>query len=606
MIAGTEHSESARPHATPSPAAERRDAQRKRIARIATLAIGAILVGFGGIIARVVMLKLDPPEQLAAAAGGTWSRTSEYARRGDILDREGRIIATSSIGHRLFIDPQEVEDLYSISLDLTHLIGGDPVEYDQKLFARRDTRYVVLNHLLDDVQVDAIRRANLRGVGLEPRLVREYTSDQIGSLIIGKVGFEHTGQGGAEHRFDHRLSATDGAIRYLRDSSGRPLWIEPAGYTSQTDGESVRLSIDLVIQEIAERRIHEAVEEVNAVGGRMVVLDPHSGEVLAMCDLLRQPEGREAVITDPDREKHPSLGRNRCAIDFYEPGSTFKPFIWSVATERGKATPDEILQTPTSDPGYRTPFGRMIRDSHYYGPSTWEKVLIKSMNSGMAIVAQRFTHHEMQDVIRAWGFGRITGAGIPGESKGLVTEPKDWNDYSQTSVAFGHEICVTALQMVQAFSAFARDGSMPQIRFTAIEDDTVVVPVVRQVITPETALQTRTLMHRVMNEGTGQRAKSEKYTMFGKSGTAQMVKPEGGGYFENRYTSGFIAGAPLENPRIIVLCVIDDPDKAINHWGGVVAGQPVRDVIDEILGYLGVEPDLAPDPNRSSVVSARD
>ena len=422
--------------------------------------------------------------------------------------------------------------------------------------------------------------------------MRDYTSDQIGSLIIGKVGFEHTGQGGAEHRFDARLSPRDGNVRYLRDAAGRPLWIEPSGYVDEQHGRHVRLSIDLVIQEIAERRLRQAVEDVNAVGGRMIVLDPRSGEVLAMCDVLRAPDGREALITDPDRDKHPSLGRNRCAIDFYEPGSTFKPFIWSVATERGKAKPDEMLPTPTGPPGYRTSFGRVIRDSHYYGPSTWEKVLIKSMNTGMAMVAQRFTHREMQEILRAWGFGNITGAGVPGESKGLITDPKNWNDYSQTSVSFGHEICVTPLQMVQAFSAFARDGSMPQIRFTAAADDTVVVPVVRRVIKPETAHQTRELMHRVMHEGTGRRAISEKYTMFGKSGTAQMVKPEGGGYFENRYTSGFIAGAPLNSPRIVVLCVIDDPDKTINHWGGEVAGQPVRDVIDQVLGYLGVPPDV--------------
>lgn len=570
---------------------EHHQRQSERCRRAAAVWISVLLTTFVVLFARVAQLKIEPSPLLAVTAGSPYSTRLELARRGDLLDREGRMIATSCIGYRLFVDPQEVEDLQTIAVDLAHLTGGDPIEYDRKIIKRERTRYVVLEHLLTDGQIDAIRRTRLRGVGLEPRLVREYTSDDTARIVVGKVGFEHTGQGGMELRFNDRLTPSNGRLTYLRDSGGSPLWIDPAGYQPRHDGDDVRLSIDLVIQEIAERKLRESVEQYNAGGGRLVVLDVGTGEILALCDILRPRTGWDEVTDDPNRLIHPSLGRNRCATDPYEPGSTFKPFIWSLATEWGHARLDEILSTP-SEPAYRTSRGRRIRDSHYYGPSSWEKVLIKSMNSGMAIVAERLTPWEMQEALMRFGFGQRTGAGLPGESAGLVTLPKNWNHYTQTSVSMGHEVGVTPLQMVQAFSAFARDGTMPDLRLTAVADAEPRAPIVRRALSPEIALLTRRILRRVMTEGTGRKSQSEQYQLFGKSGTAQLPKKGGGGYYENRYVSSFIAGAPLEHPRLIVLCVIDDPDRKISHWGGEVAGPVVRDVMDEALGYLGVAPDI--------------
>jgi len=577
-------------------------AQAERVSAAARVWAALLALCFLGLLGRVLYMKVSPDPRLAETSGSPYSSMRELGRRGDLVDRAGRIIATSSVGYRLFVDPHEVDDLQTVAVEIAHVIGGDPVDYDQKIIERQHTRFVVLNQLLSDAQVEAVRGAGIRGVGLEPRLVREYADDAIGGVLIGKVGFEHSGQGGMEHRFEPRLAPEDGRLTYLRDARGEPLWIEPSGYVPSADGEHVRLSLDLAIQEIAERHVLATVEKYNAGGGRMIVADPVTGEILAMVDILRERAGWDEFTTDPARATHPSLGRNRCATDPYEPGSTFKPFIWASITEMGRARIDEVMPTPSVGP-YHTSRGRKIRDAHYYGPSSWERVLVKSMNSGMAYAAERLTHGEMQNVLRAWGFGRRTGTGIPGESPGIITPPKRWNHHSQTSVAYGHELCVTPLQMVQAFSAFCRDGTMPDLRLTAVDDRRAYVPVLRRAVNEDTAILTRGIMRKVMLEGTGQRAQSERYQIFGKSGTAQLPKKDGGGYHENRYVSSFVGAAPLDAPRVVVLCVIDDPDRKKGHYGGEVAGPCVRDVIDETLGYLGVVPDLVQPVNSGGLAS---
>ena len=556
------------------------------------LLIGSLVVMFA-LVGRVVQLKVDPDPRLEPAAGGSTSARSELAPRGDVLDRRGRVMATSSVGYRLFVDPQEVDDLMTIALDLAELINGDEIEIDMKIAERIDSRYVVIEHLLHDWQVAAVRDAGLRGVGLEPRLVRHYPNGELAAALVGKVGFEHTGLSGAEHLYQGVLDPERGRLEYLRDARRRTLWIEPEGYSPGRPGESVRLSIDLVIQEIVERELQEVVEERNAGGGRMVVMDVRTGEILAMHDIINHREGWSDPIEDPGREIDPGLARNRCIADPYEPGSTFKPFIWAVATELGKAEPDEAIDTPDGMSGpHRTSRGRRIRDVRYWGPVSWKTVLVRSLNSGMAIVAERMSHEQMQQAIDAFGFGSPTGVGLPGETSGLITAPDNWSHYTQTSVCMGHEIGVTPLQMVRAFSAFARDGTMPPLRMTAWNEHDVPFRFKNRVIGEDIAMIAREAMAAVINEGTGQRAQSDRYQLFGKSGTAQLPRREGGGYHDGRYISSFIAGAPFDEPRIVAICVVDDPDRERGYYGGTIAGPVVRNVIDQALNYLGVPPEL--------------
>jgi cell division protein FtsI (penicillin-binding protein 3) len=578
---------------------------------------------------RVAWLKTTDDPRLVAAAGVHQSTAPEPAARGQIVDRRGRVLAASLMGRRLFADPAmiwergwekirkgRIEDPDSpavgdpfkdASLAIGGAIGVPPSQIESILRKRADDRYVQLWDMLTPEQVEAIRALGIPGVGIESRPIREYPAGLLASMVIGRVGVEQKGQAGAELRHDAQVRGKDGQLVFLRDVKRQPLWIDGSDYQPPRDGVDIRLSIDLVVQEIAERQLQAAVKQWNAGGGRAVVMDVQTGDILAMADVLHPRKGWKEVTTDPSRSLHPSLGRNRNVTDPYEPGSTFKPFVWATATELGVFKPESIVPLPSGP--YVTKFGRTIRDVKYYGPVSWKKVLVKSLNGGMACAAERMKFSQMQDMLQRFGFGQKTGVGIPGESEGLVTTPKKWSVYTQTSVCMGHEIGVTPVQMVQAFSAFCRDGTCVPARLALGADDAeerFTVPS-RRVMPEAIALTAREAMEGVMIEGTGRKAQSEFYRMFGKSGTAQLPKPkgQGKGYFEDRYVSSFIAGAPFENPRIVCLVVIDDPDKAKGHFGGSIAGPVSRDIIDETLHYMGVEPDQ-PEAQAELAVKQRD
>ena len=559
----------------------------QRIVAVALFVCLSVTLALSAGFYRVISLKVNTPEKLTSVATRTDSTIIQHATRGALLDRRGRILAGSRVGYKLFVDPSLVENIEQLAFELGEKLKLPPATIERKILERKNSQYVVVVNLLEQWQVELIRNSSYDSVKLEPRLVRSYPQGNSIASLIGLVGTEHIGLAGLEHALNHSLDGKSGILVRLRDADYQTLWVDPEDYYPKVDGKDVQLTIDVVIQEIATNHLRKEVLRCNAGGGRVVVLDPKTGDVLAMTDILNQRENWTQEVSDPMREIDPRLGRNRCLSDPYEPGSTFKPFVWSLATELGKVSVDELLPTPTGSP-HKTSFGRIIRDAHYYGPSTWKKVLIKSLNSGMAIVAERLSNDEMRNGITEFGFGTPTHLGLAGETSGIMTTSKNWSEYTQTSVAMGHEIAVTPVQMVQGFCAFARDGSIPQLRLIAKTEQSV--PIVKQAITPEIARTTRSILGLVMTEGTGMNSQSDLYDLFGKSGTAQLPRADGKGYFEDRYTASFIAGAPLENPAIVVICVIDDPDKKIAHFGGKVAGPVVRDIIDDTLEYLGVLP----------------
>lgn len=573
----------------------------RRIAFVSALTGTLLLLGLALVFVRVIQLQIRPSANLIRYAPLTVSTHLEMGLRGDLLDRRGRILATSRMGRRLFVDPSYVDDPYTIGIDLAQLLDADALEFDRKIQARLGKRYAPLIPLLNDEQVEAVRTARFKGVGLEPVLVRHQPQQAaLAAALIGTVGTDHEGRTGMEYLFDHLLLGTSGSLTYLRDVHRRAMWIEPDDYRRSWHGTNLRLSLDIEIQRIALEELRKQVEAYNAGGGRLIVLDPASGEILALCDILRHRDGFEDYAPDPDRQLNPAWGRNRCVTDPYEPGSTFKPIVWAAVTQLNLADPDEVIDTHQGI--YRTDYGRIVHDSYPYDHLTWEQVLIKSSNIGMATVAQRMTYQQLQDAVRRFGFGRPTGSGFPGESPGIVTPPGKWTNYSQTSVSFGHEIAVTPLQMVRAFSAFARDGTLPTIQLLAVDARQPVRlrAIIEQRALPESiAMQTRLILRRVMQEGTGRKAeKGARYRMFGKSGTAQLPDAQAGGYHDDRYVISFIAGAPLDDPRIVVLCIIEDPDRSIGHLGGAICGPVVRNVVNRALEYLGVSPELTPNPNR--------
>ena len=591
-----------------------------RIRNWTRITLGCTMVALSLTLVRVAQLKVAPPDKLDAAAGRRTSERAELAPRGEVLDRRGRPLAMSLVGYRLYCDPAfiyergwdaakkraktdpnavaECDPFRDAAIALAPILRTTPQQVHELLKTNAERRYVVLAQDVDEAQVDLLRQLDLDGIGMETKLVRDYPAGGLASQLVGKVGFEHTGQAGVEYAFDRDLRPVPGHVKALRDAFGRTLWINRQDYVPGDPGDDVRLSIDLAIQESAERHLGKMVDDMNAGGGRVIVLDAQNGDVLAMADILRERPGWKEATRDPSRKIHPALGRNRNFTDPYEPGSTFKSFVWARATQVGAARPSEIIPLPAGP--YTTPFGRTIHDVKYPGPVSWKTVLVKSLNGGMAMVAMRMSFEQMQQAVRDFGFGQKVAMGIPGESAGIVTAPGKWSKYSQTSVAMGHEIAVTPIQMARAFSAFARDdGTMVQPRLVMPrgggERGVDRTGASKPVIDSQVLAVAREAMLGVVEEGTARKAQSAHYRMFGKTGTAELAVPGQRGYDRDRYVASFIAAAPATNPRLVVLCVIDDPDKRKGHFGGSIAGPVVRDVVDDALQYLGVPYDQAED-----------
>lgn len=628
-----------------------------------TLLAAAVLISLGllAVVGRVAQLQLKPDAPLVAHMQSRMATRPMPTLRGELLDIRGRLLSTTRFGYRAFLDPVAFEHLSEGELDeaiisIAQAVGISPEVVADRLYPRleenarrariRETgietdpplRYVVIGGMLSDEQAETVRRLHIPGLHLEQRSIREYPGGQDVASIVGKVGFEHTGLLGAELALEDRLHETDGRIRYVRDARGNPLWVNPGDWQPGEPGSSVRLSIDLQIQRIAIEELTRGMEECDAAGGRCIVLDPHTGEILAMVDLTRPVEGaipfqwedasaprvrapapdprdmpRYIVFPQPEPgQPAPAIARNRCVEDVYEPGSTFKAFIWSVITERRLARIDEVFDTEGGR--WLTSYGRKVEDVVRRPHMTWAEVLINSSNIGMVKAGERLTFDQLHDAVRRFGFGKPTGIGLPGEASGLVTSLKSWSKYTQTSVCFGYEVAVTPVQMVRAFSAFARSGSLagtlPHLRLTAIDPNDPDPLVVPRVLPAEVALLTREIMAKVaenmQSRMTGKATPEEgwRYTMFGKSGTANIPlgrvpkgkrRPTGSrGYFEGQYNSSFIAAGPTEDPRLVILAIIDDPGparvRARTHYGSYTAGPVVRRVMERSLAYLGVPP----------------
>jgi cell division protein FtsI (penicillin-binding protein 3) len=507
-------------------------------------------------------------------------------------------------------------------------------------------RYLTVGDILTDEQVERVRALTvkskdktapkpLRGVVLERVPEREFVAGDEVAAIVGKVGFGDEGLVGAEYRLNDELKGEAGKISYARDRTGRPLWIEAGFIVPPAHGQSMRLSIDLEIQRIVHDELTRQVEKTNAAGGRVVVVDPATGEVLAIADVIRDVPNAVAfpwvpvdekgkrlsdatfdedaryqwLRPDDGRKIHAALGRNRAVEDVYEPGSTFKPFVWATITELGLIKPDKMIDTEGGH--WRAPDGRPLSDVVERDRQTWSEVLVNSSNIGMVKGAQLLSYKQTHDMLTRFGFGERTNVGLPGEAAGIIPSLQNWKLYTQVSVSYGHNIAVTPVQMARAFSVFAREGihagTLPTLRLTALGSDEAA-PVTYRVLPPDTARMTRQIMGAVVESVERRWMKDEipeggrRYTLFGKSGTALIplgAPPKGfayprgtKGYLQNQFISSFVAGGPVESPQLVCVAIIDDPGPQAGQsrrarYGSAAAGPLAVRVLERSLTYLG-------------------
>jgi len=610
---------------------------RDRVRGVSIFCTALVLTLLGASFVRTVQLQTMPESKLAAFVTERLSTREREGARGDIVDRRGRLLASTRIGYRVFVDPSMLEppfgrlihDLARVT-DLPHNEIAERVlpkiEKSAERVASGGTplRYVSVGGVLSDGQHADALELDHTGVYLESRSVRTYPAGEIVSSLVGKVGVDHNGLLGIERTRDTDMNPSPGVLTYTRDARGNALWVSDGAFQHSGKGGQVRLSIDLVLQQIAKEELERGVREANAAGGRLVMADPATGEILAMVDHVRELDGLEPFdlenppareITEagtvrfetilgkkPSEAPHPAMRRNRCVEDLYEPGSTFKAFTWSLVTESGLADANEIIDTHKGL--WKTSYDRTLKDVSPRDELSWSDVLVFSSNIGMAQVVERMGYAKTRRGLSRFGFGTKTGLELPGESSGILTSEKNWSKYTQTSVAMGYEVGVTPVQMVRAFCAFAREGddagTLPGLHLAAGKTGGVDRGIRYRVLEPWVVYLARDAMAEVAQAMIGRYVNTDgrpepfAYSMFGKSGTAEIVRPDGRGYFRNQHNSSFLGAAPAESPRLIVLVVIDDPGPGFvarrRHFGSAVAGPVVCRVVERSLEYMGVPP----------------
>jgi len=562
-------------------------ARRQRV--VAGILMGLVLASLAALGGRIYYIQRTMGNELLA-----WARNRQImtiplpARRGSILDRRGRVLAGTVMRPSVAVDPAVLADPQDTARRLAPILGLDPRELAHTLAARRNRRFLWIKRRIDRVAADAVRSLGIYGVLIVEEPQRIYPMRTLAAHVVGFTDIDGRGLEGIEKRFDAELAGRPGHRRVMRDAAGRAVWEVPDAYLPPQDGHDVVLTIDAVIQEIAERHLRTAVQERRAECGVVVVMEPRTGEVLAMASY---------PTFDPNRRAdYPaSARRNRVLTDPVEPGSTFKPFVAAAALEEGV--------THLGDPifchnGLYVTGSRRLHDHHPYGTLTFEQVVIKSSNIGMAILGERLGNRRMWEHIRRFGFGEPTGIELPGESAGLVLPLSKWTRYSTTSVPMGQELAITPIQLVTAFSALVNDGVLLRPRVVRaitdhdgriIRDRSAPIVVRRAISARVAAIMAKNVLVRVVNEGTGRRARLERYQVLGKTGTAQVPRRGRRGYEPDAYLSSFVGAVPARDPRIAVLVMIRKPKGA--YYGGTVAAPVVREIMAETLAYLKVPPD---------------
>lgn len=586
----------------------------------ASILFGFLVAVFMVLLGRVGYLQSwGAQKNIARAERQQYQKEPLYARRGSIFDRNGMLMAGTVQSQSVFLDPKFMRQQFQAEgLDpdaamtdalkkLCALVDRDWKDIHATLSDRPEARFIRLADNLDERTMQEIEKLDLPGVGFTPFNVRYYPMGSIAAHVLGGVNADG-GLEGVELKYNSLLAGRDGSKRTLKDARRRPIFVDADDYIPAQHGRHLMLTLDANIQSIAEQELALACEKFNARCGEVVVMDPWTGDVLA---LANYPTFNPQVPGESTAQRR----LNRAVVVPYEPGSTLKPFIVAPALAAGITRPSEVF--PINGPAWPAGYGRrIIRDVHGYSRLALWDVLVKSSNIGMCMLAQRMGNNGLYSALTSFKFGQRTGIELPGEDPGLVNPLKRWNRFSTESIAQGYEMRVTPLQLARGMTAFANGGRLvdPRIVKGTVADDGRVEPSTRvafsqfpQVIDPATSAQMRRILCDVLVRGTAQRARSSKYNFFGKTGTAHSAV--NGAYNESNYTSSFVGGGPYENPRLVIAVVIHDPDKSLAHYGGTVAAPSASKILERALTYLQVpaSPDLPlPEPILQDVLYAFD
>lgn len=541
-----------------------------------------VMVGFWvvlalGLVYRAVDLHVVQHDFLARQGNLRNLRIEPLAaHRGVITDRDGRPLAVSTPVTTLWANPREALE----AEDSWGQLAGNPVldnkQLAQRILPNAQREFVYLARHLAPEQAQQVLSKRIPGIYALTEYRRYYPAAEVTSHIVGFTNIDDVGQEGIELAFENSLRGEPGRKRVVRDLLGRVIQ-DIEILDEARSGEDVRLSIDLRLQYLAYRELLGAVTRHKASGGSVVVLDAHTGEILAMVNQPGYNPNNRVGLT-------PAAMRNRAVTDLFEPGSTLKTMTLAAALEAGMVTPRSMIDT---SPGTIRISGKTIRDHRNYGVMDITTAFGKSSNVMTTKLALKMEPQYLQNTLYRFGFGQATGIRFPGESDGVLPVRTRWRDIEQATLSYGYGMSVTALQLAQAYAVVANRGVRLPVSLTRVEK----VPAGEPVISPQTAATLVEMLGAVVNEGTARQARVDGYAVGGKTGTVHKII--NGAYADDNYLSLFAGIAPLDAPRYVVVVVVDDPaGKA--YYGGEVAAPVFSRVMEGVLRTLNVAPQATP------------
>jgi cell division protein FtsI (penicillin-binding protein 3) len=563
----------------------RRGDSKKRL----LIVLALTMVAFLAISSRLVVLQVLDATSLDEAAAKQRLRTIELpGERGRIFDRDGGDLALSVPARTVYAQPRLIRDPAGTASKLAPLLHQPARTILGRL--RVGGAWTYLARKIPVPAGQAVAKLELPGIGVLSDTMRRYPSGQLASQVLGFVGTDGTGLAGVEQRYDGLLTGHSGQMLLEQDPSGRPI---PQGQRSTEParpGSDLVLTIDQNIQYIAERSLAAAVKQYQARAGSVVVMAPRTGELLAVANVPTFDPNRFGASSDEAR-------KNRAVANVYEPGSTNKVITAAAALDTGVVRPSTPVTVPPELPLCRGvhPF----HDSHQHGTErlSFADVVAQSSNIGTIKVATRLGAARLAKAELDFGYGQRTGVDLPGESPGIVRPLNDWTCPDLGTNAIGQGVAVTVLQMARVYASVANGGRLVQptlLRGTVDErgdfHKTEPSPAKRVLSVRTTQTLTSILQGVVREGGTGTRAALDDWTVAGKTGTAQIPDPKGGGYLPGAYVASFMGFAPAEDPRVVVAVVLDRPAKGI--YGGTVAAPVFREVAGYALRHLQVPPSL--------------
>jgi cell division protein FtsI (penicillin-binding protein 3) len=505
-------------------------------------------------------------------------------KRGAVFDRAGEPLALSMESQSVYVRPHRIQEPEKLAQSLARILNIRAAEVREKITA--DKPFVWVRRQVSSAEAEKVQALNAEGLGMFYEPNRHYPQGQLAGQLIGFVGRDSEGLEGLELKYNEYVRGETGSSMTERDALGRRVLVQGVEGLHIPPGSDIHLTLDTSIQHMAEKELEASILKYRAKAGVAVVVEPFTGEVLALANYPSFDPNQYAKQTAEQR-------RNRAVTDSFEPGSTFKTILAAAALEEGVVGKDDLFYCEMG----KYPFaGKIIHDTHPHGWLPFSKILQVSSNIGFTKVAEKLKKDRFFKYIEKFGFGEPTGIDVPGEVSGLLRKPDKWSAVDLATHGFGQGLSATPMQLVMAYAAVANGGFLmrPYVMRRAVSAKGEVVlenepRVVRRVISQKTATLLASMLRDVTTEGgTGMMANVDGFDVAGKTGTAQKADPVHGGYAAKKRVASFVGFVPANQPRLVALVLIDEPE--VNVYGGVVAAPVFRNIAQGALRHLAVAP----------------